>query len=76
MNMLDYYFTLVATSNLCTYSQEEHEKGTGQERRPFNRETDLEIRSSLVTPAKRKALMKDSRSALDTKFTHGSRSFL
>ena len=61
---------------LDTCSQEERDKGKGQERRPFDRETDLDVQSSLITPAKRKALMKDSRSSLDSKFTHGSRSFL
>ena len=52
------------------------EKGGVVERRPFNRETDLEAPRNLVTPAKRKALMKDSQHALSSKFQRGSKSFL
>jgi len=51
------------------------EKGGVKERKPFDRETDLDIRST-VTPAKRKALMKDSKQSLTSKFTRGTQSFL
>ena len=51
-------------------------KGGVTERRPFDRERDLEAPRSIVTPAKRMALAKDSKFSLDTKFQRGSRSFL
>ena len=56
----------------------ERDGGSGgvKERRPFDRDIDLEVRPNQVTPAKRKALMKDSKYSLDSKFTHGSSSFL
>ena len=51
-------------------------KGGVTERKPFNRETDLEGPQNLVTPAKRRALMKDSKTSLENKFQRGARSFL
>lgn len=50
--------------------------GKEEERRPFNRETDLELPRNLMTSAKRRALVEDSVKALGSKFTHGKRSFL
>lgn len=46
------------------------------ERRPFDREIDLEAPRNMVTPAKRRALMDESRQSLDSKFQHGAQSFL
>ena len=55
----------------------QEERNAGEtERRPFNRETDLDLPKNLVTPAKRQALMKDSAKSLASKFTHGKQSFL
>jgi hypothetical protein len=53
--------------------QNEESKGL---RRPFDREVDLKPPQSIVTPAKRQALMKDSASSLKNKFSHGSQRFL
>lgn len=54
-------------------SQEEPEV---KERRPFDRERDLEIPRHLVTASKRQALAKDSAKSLDSKFTHGKQSYM
>ena len=60
-----------------TYFQDELKaKGGVTKRKPFNRETDLEGPQNLVTPAKRRALMKDSKTSLENKFHRGARSFL
>jgi len=61
--------------NMLIPLQEEQSAGE-RERRPFNRETDLELPTNIVTPAKRRALMKDSARSLESKFTHGTKSFL
>ncbi len=60
------------------YHLQEAQRGGGDssERTPFNRETDLEAPRNMVAPAKRVALMSDSKLALNSKFQHGSRSFL
>lgn len=62
-------------SNMLIPLQEEQSAGE-RERRPFNRETDLELPTNIVTPAKRRALMKDSARSLESKFTRGTKSFL
>lgn len=47
-----------------------------KERKPFNRDTDLQLPQNLITSTKRKALIKDSSKSLESKFTHGKQSFL
>ncbi|KAL5476050.1 hypothetical protein EMCRGX_G025952 [Ephydatia muelleri] len=49
--------------------------GTKEERKPFNRDTDLEI-SRTVDPAKKQSLLRDSASLLASKFTPSKRTFL
>ena len=53
------------------------QEGPGvKERRPFDRERDLEIPRNLITPSKRQALAKSSAKSLESKFTHGRQSFM
>jgi ribosomal protein S15P/S13E len=46
------------------------------ERKPFNRETDLQLPQNVITNAKRQTLIKDSSKSLNNKFTHGKKHFL
>jgi len=78
---LPVYFAYPIITNLylfvaVNFQEECEKKGTPQERRPFDRERDLEAPRNLVTPAKRAALTKDSKTSLDSRFQRGSHSFL
>lgn len=46
------------------------------QRRPFDRDIDLQLPQSVMTGAKRKTLIKDSASSLGSKFAHGRQHFL